>query len=148
MLDAPLKAGHDSGEHNFAFPRHEMPESCMVRVPQEQEGRECRMLAAPMARLQQGKQAAITTDTPKQSGIPCATVLRLIAFSPWSAGLDSLRRPGIITQSFGASGPHAFAVRGCFTRPTKPTASIASRTAFVTIAKRPSNGCGTGERYA
>jgi hypothetical protein len=31
-------------------------------------------------------------DQPEQTGIPCAMVLRLIARSPRSTGLDSLRR--------------------------------------------------------
>jgi hypothetical protein len=40
--------------------------------------RECRMQAAPMARLQQGKQAAVTTGSAETTGIPRAMVLRLI----------------------------------------------------------------------
>jgi len=40
------------------------------------------MLAAPMARLQIGKQAAVTTGTPKHSGIPCTMVYGLYALSP------------------------------------------------------------------
>jgi len=36
------------------------------------------MLAAPMARLQQGKQAAVTTGKAGTTGIPCAMVLTLI----------------------------------------------------------------------
>jgi hypothetical protein len=36
------------------------------------------MLAAPMARLQQKTQAAVTTGTPTHAGLPCAMVLRLI----------------------------------------------------------------------
>jgi hypothetical protein len=48
------------------------------------------MLAAPMARLQQKTQAAVTTGKAGQSGIPCAMVLTAASYSPWSAGLDSL----------------------------------------------------------
>jgi hypothetical protein len=44
--------------------------------------RECRVKASPMARLQEKKQAAVTTGSAKSSGIPCAMVLRLIACSP------------------------------------------------------------------
>jgi hypothetical protein len=39
-----------------------------------------------MARLQQEKQAAVTTGTPKRSGIPCAMVLRLIHDLPGVPG--------------------------------------------------------------
>src|SRR5689334_22654209 len=65
---------------------------------EERGRRECRVQAAPMARLQQGKQAAVTTGKAGAAGIPCAMVLRLIARSPRSAGLDSLRRLGLVTR--------------------------------------------------
>jgi hypothetical protein len=51
------------------------------------------MLAAPMARLQQEKQAAVTTGKAGTTGIPCAVVLTAASRSPWSAGLDSLHCP-------------------------------------------------------
>jgi hypothetical protein len=44
--------------------------------------RECRMQAAPMARLQQKTQAAVTTGTAERSGIPCAMVYGLYVVSP------------------------------------------------------------------
>jgi hypothetical protein len=56
------------------------------------------MLAAPMARLQIEKQAAVTTGKAETTGIPCAMVLTAASCSPWSAGLDSLHRLEIITQ--------------------------------------------------
>jgi hypothetical protein len=40
------------------------------------------MLAAPMARLQQKTQAAVTTGSAGHSGIPCAMVYGLYVFSP------------------------------------------------------------------
>jgi len=49
------------------------------------------MQAAPMARLQQKKQAAVTTGKAGTTGIPCATVLTAASCSPRSAGLVSLR---------------------------------------------------------
>jgi hypothetical protein len=49
-------------------------------------------MAAPMARLQQKKQAAVTTGKAGTTGIPCAMVLTAASCSPWSAGLDSLHR--------------------------------------------------------
>jgi hypothetical protein len=45
------------------------------------------MLTAPMARLQQKKQAAVTTGTPKRSGIPCAMVYGLWRALPGVPGL-------------------------------------------------------------
>ena len=93
--------------------------------------RECRMQAAPMARLQQKKQAAVTTGKAGTTGIPCATVLTAASCSPWSAGLDSLHRLRIVIRklgpSVGGSGPHDLAVRGgCAARRAAPRASIAS----------------------
>jgi len=55
--------------------------------------RECRVFVAPAAsRTKVESTRVVTTGTPKQSGTPCAMVLRLIPCSPWSAGLDSLHR--------------------------------------------------------
>ena len=83
----------------------------------------------------------VTTGTPKQSGIPCAMVLRLASCSRRSAGLDSLRRPGFMTRGLiPASGDHDHT--------TSPSASGLRSSAqpgrpshpaprFVTIAKRP-----------
>jgi hypothetical protein len=55
------------------------PELCMIVLPPDRGGRrECRVKASPMARLQQRKQAAVTTGSARSSGIPCAMALRLI----------------------------------------------------------------------
>src|SRR5450755_3932764 len=45
-----------------------------------------------------------------------------------------------LDTSVGASGPHDFAVRITRRSSKAPSASTASRPAFVTIAKRPSEG--------
>jgi hypothetical protein len=45
------------------------------------------MLAAPMARLQQKKQAAVTTGSAETTGIPRAMVLTAASRSPRCAGL-------------------------------------------------------------
>src|SRR3954453_21527917 len=45
-----------------------------------------------------------------------------------------------LDASVGASGPHDFAVRLTCCSSKAPSASIASRPAFVTIASRPSSG--------
>jgi hypothetical protein len=43
------------------------------QTPSEIRGRrECRVMASPMARLQQEKQAAVTTGSAGSTGIPCA----------------------------------------------------------------------------
>jgi hypothetical protein len=83
------------------------------------------MLAAPMARLHQEKQAAVTTGSAGTAGIPCAMVLRLIRILPG----DRLSCPRhaaqrvkrIVTKldtSTGVSGPYDFAVLSVsFVRP-------------------------------
>ncbi|TMK40535.1 MAG: hypothetical protein E6G70_27560 [Alphaproteobacteria bacterium] len=53
--------------------------------------RECRVMASPMAHLQQKKQAAVTTGSAGSTGIPRAMGYGLYALSPVS-GLDSHRR--------------------------------------------------------
>jgi hypothetical protein len=51
------------------------PGLCSMSPSKCRGRRECRMLTAPMARLQQGKQAAATTGSAGTTGIPCAMVL-------------------------------------------------------------------------
>jgi len=58
------------------------PGDASIVVPRKDRGRkEGRMLAAPMARLQQKTQAAVTTGTPKHAGLPCAMVYALYVLS-------------------------------------------------------------------
>src|SRR6185312_1057714 len=77
----------DCGQR-FAFPRRISPGSCQDRASRKAGGRrECRMQAAPMARLQQKTQAAVTTGPAEATGIPCAMALQLIARSPRGTGL-------------------------------------------------------------
>jgi len=84
------------------------------------------------------------------TGTPCAMGLRLIARSPRSAGLDSLRRLRArhprLDASIGAPGPHAFAVRNRRARLTRRSGHRIPHPTSVTIAIRPSCGCGTGRR--
>jgi hypothetical protein len=65
-----------------------------------------------MARLQQKKQAAVTTGTPNNRH-SLRDGLRLMACSPRGAGLDSPRRVAkrlaTLDLSVGRPGPHAFA---------------------------------------
>jgi hypothetical protein len=75
------------------FPRHGFARVMHRSKPPEDRGRrECRVQAAPMARLQQKTQAAVTTGKAGATGIPCAMGLRLIACSPWCPGFDSHHR--------------------------------------------------------
>jgi hypothetical protein len=56
-----------------------------------------------MARLQQSKQAAVTTGKAGATGIPCTMVYGLYEFSPVS-GLDSHRGERITAHLTSASG--------------------------------------------
>jgi hypothetical protein len=47
-----------------------MPELCLFIALEVRGRRECRVLAAPMARLQQGTQAAVTTGQPNNPAFP------------------------------------------------------------------------------
>jgi hypothetical protein len=85
-----------SGSYGCAFPRHDIARVMHLARPSKDGGRrECRVQAAPMARLQQKMQAAVTTGKAGTTGIPCAMGLRLIACSPWCPGFDSHHPPGL-----------------------------------------------------
>src|SRR5262245_44939715 len=72
--------------------------------PQKQGGRgEQRVMASPMARLQQKKQAAVTTGSAGSTGIPRATVLRLIRALLGVPGLIVTVPPG--SRRVGPKGP-------------------------------------------
>src|SRR5260370_681534 len=91
-------------------------------------------MASPMARLQQKKQAAVTTGQAGSTGTPCAMVLQLIRDLPGVPGLiapSPLRgSPSRLDASVGASGPRDFAVRLDALRLVHTDASIASRATF------------------
>jgi hypothetical protein len=57
------------------------------------------MLAAPMARLQQETQAAVTTGSAGTTGIPCAMVYGLYEFSPVSGLFSHRRLAGIALEA-------------------------------------------------
>jgi hypothetical protein len=76
-------AKSSSREHALAFPLRVFVRVMPQPLPLErQRRRECRVQAAPMARLQQRKQAAVTTVQPKHPASPSAMVLRLIRGLP------------------------------------------------------------------
>ena len=138
----PACAGHDSGVlQAIAFSRHRVPESCFSYHPQKNRGRrECRMQAAPMARLQQKTQAVVTTGQPNSPAFP-ARWFTAYTCSPRCAGLFSHRRARKssrkrLTSASGGRDPHDFArpCRPAFvsrgpTRPSHPAPR------FVTIGR-------------
>src|SRR5262249_37742317 len=92
-----------------AFPRQDLPEFCENLAALKSEGAGnagCLSHPQPCGRMKKARKQ-VTTGTPKQSGIPCAMVLRLPSCSRRSAGLDSLRPPGLMTRGLiPASGDH------------------------------------------
>jgi hypothetical protein len=107
---------------SVAFSRRVCARALRDVCPSEARGRrECRVQAAPMARQQQKKLAAVTTGSARSSGIPCAMVLTLITRSPWGPGFLAPIIGEIISRQLGISvgmpGPHAFAVRISAVRP-------------------------------
>jgi len=86
--------------------------------------RECRGMTSPMARLQQEKQAAVTTGSAGSTGIPCAMVLTVsFALSPGTGlscprHLRDAKHHRKLSLSVGRPGPHDFAVRISHVRPT------------------------------
>jgi hypothetical protein len=67
------------------FSRHDLPEFCFsMALPKIGGRRECRMLDRTRSLACEVKSARkqVTTGTPKQSGIPCTMVLRLIRDLP------------------------------------------------------------------
>src|SRR5689334_1180979 len=71
-----------------AFPRHASARVMHRRGPREQEegAGNAGCWPQPMARQQTKKLAAVTTGPAESSGIPCATVLTLMAYSPRGPG--------------------------------------------------------------
>ena len=88
---------HDDGYRRTpAIPRRSLARVLPVGSSLHGRGRrECRALAAPMARLRKKMQAAGTTGQPRHPGIPCAMALRLTSRSPQGPAflpLSSARR--------------------------------------------------------
>ena len=85
--------------------------------------RECRVMASPMARLQQKKQAAVTTGGAGQPAFPARWFTAYIAISP-GTGLSCPRRLrddlANLSLSVGRPGPRDFTVRVSHVRPTCP----------------------------
>jgi hypothetical protein len=99
-----------------------------------------------MARLQQKKQAAVTTGSAKSSGLPCAMVLTVTSCSPRGPGVLAPVIPEKLASqelnaSVGAPGPHDFTVRVSIVRPRDMRALDATRVhriphpRFVTIGR-------------
>jgi hypothetical protein len=128
------------------------PEVCFQSRASVNRGRrECRMLAAPMARQQTKKLAAGTTGSAETAGIPCAMGFRLMARSPRGPGflapvVRGIRHAGELGLSVGRPGPHAFAVRNGRLRPRQPQRPSLPASPIVTIALRPSASRRDGDR--
>jgi hypothetical protein len=137
--------------YKSAFPRRQSARVMHELALDENRGRrECRVTTSPMARLQQKKQAAVTTGRAGSTGIPCAMVLRVIR-----ALLGDLRLVATVTREmhehlrdlsacFGAPEPHDFPVR--FRLRSSTHSQSVHRIPLptsVTTAKRPSCGSGT-----
>jgi hypothetical protein len=91
----------------------------------------------------------VTTGSPGHPAFPCAMVLTVSSGLSLVTGLVCHHRQRDakhhrqLDASVGASGPHGFAVRAQRHSSLDVAASIASpRPTSVTIAKRPSCGCG------
>src|SRR5690242_7240868 len=128
-----------------------MPELCIVVAPLGKEGAGNAGATNAPAALRAMKKARkqVTTGTPKRSGIPCTMVLRLIRALLGVPGLIASVARGIVHEldpSVGRSGPRDFAIRG--QRHSSVDVTLVHRIplpTLVTIAKRPSCGCGTRE---
>jgi hypothetical protein len=92
------------------------------------------MLAAPMARQQTKKLAAVTTGSAGTTGIPCAMVLTVSFVLSPGTGLSCPRyradRSARLDTSVGMPGPHDFAVRIGIARPARPTRPSHPRLTF------------------
>ncbi len=116
---------HDRVTRMEAFPRRRVRASRCRRSPSNEGCRECQALAAPLARQQQEKQAAVTTgsaETPRHSlrdGFTAYTS------SPWGPGflapIAALTSSAQLSLSVGRPGPHDFTVRVAIARPATST---------------------------
>src|SRR3954454_952738 len=133
--------------HTSAISRREAPERCMNLSPQNN------MRAQGMPGARRGRSLAckikkhtsiVTTVTPGSPGIPRTMVLTVsFALFPVTGLYCHRHWRNYFRQldaSVGASEPHDFAVRLTCCSSAAPSASTASRPAFVTIASRPSLG--------
>ncbi len=123
---------------------HSRPSFAHRDTLQTEGRREGRVQAAPMARLQKEKQAAVTTGLAEQPAFP-ARWLNGCSVLSQGTGLACPRHRDVADQdtSVGVSGPHGLTVRPGFVRPhakraLRPQAATASPAPrSVTIAKRP-----------
>jgi hypothetical protein len=141
----------DNG-HASAFSRLLRPRFAKRPLPQREGAvatfkrrrREDRVRAAPAVSR---AKAEIETHTSiqvqrKQSGLPCAMVLRLTSSSPWRPGLFATITPKKLASqgldtSVGVSGPHDFAVHDHSRSSGASFASTASHPAFRDVRNAP-----------
>jgi hypothetical protein len=102
-------------------------------------------MTSPMVRLQQKKQAAVTTGSAGSTGIPCAMVLTVSFVLSPGTGLSCPRRQRDakhhrqLDLSVGRPGPYDFAVRAshvrltCHPRPSHPRLTCRDDRAYVPL---------------
>jgi hypothetical protein len=121
ILDAPLKAGHDSGEIHESLAAARRRPSCASRITLEiEEGAGkagCWLHPWPACSKKSTRRSPQVQ--PETSGLPCAMVLTVSFALPGDRA--SCPRHEQIVRSLGISvgmpGPHDFAVRDDITRP-------------------------------
>jgi hypothetical protein len=125
------------------------------RRPSKRGRREDRVRAAPAvsrAKVVNKTHTSIQVQR-KQSGLPCAMVLRLIPCSPrrdlacLSPSFPRSLLPRNLTPAIGASGQHDFAVRISRARQSQPSRPPLPAPTSVTMANAPLSGR-DGEQYA
>jgi hypothetical protein len=121
------------------------------RSPSKIRGRrECRVMTSPMARLQQKKQAAVTTGSAGSTGIPCAMVYGLYRALPGDHRLVAtvVRRtyPATLAPASERQDHTTLPSAGKLTRLVNCRVHRIPLPTSVTIAIRPSGGGGTGQK--
>jgi hypothetical protein len=134
--------------HGFAISRRELPEVCQLfALPSEQ-----RAQGIPGARCTRGLACKGRRETHtsiqvqrRQSGIPCAMVLRLITRSPRRSGFFVTVAGGVLTADLTPASrrqDHTTLPSALATPVKRAVASTAPRSAFVTLRNAPLCGAG------
>jgi hypothetical protein len=134
--------------HGFAISRRELPEVCRsFSLPSKQRaqgtpGAHCTRGLACKGRRENAHEH---TGQRRQSGIPCAMVLRLIARSPRRSGFFVTVAGGVLTADLTPASrrqDHTTLPSALATPVKRAVASTAPRSAFVTLRNAPLCGAG------
>jgi hypothetical protein len=131
--DRPLSRAMTAVRYARSFSRHDMSEVCVVLALLEDRGRrESRMRAAPAvscARCTANAHTSIQVQR-RQSGLPCAMVLRFPSCSPW--------RPGFLATIASRNNPQDLTpASGRRDHTTSPSASRAVRQKRIRVHRIP-----------